>query len=131
MLYFIQHFKKTAENSRKMLYCMQHSGTRPSARELPADHKAWEIEAFYIAQSITQAILLLSPQKVILGGGVMQQPQLYPLIREAVRRNLNGYVSSGAILDRIGVHYGPGSRPAGGIMRCSGTGPCCNGFIYF
>lgn len=54
-----------------------------------------------MAQSITQAILLLSPQKVILGGGVMQQPQLYPLIREAVRRNLNGYVSSSAILDHM------------------------------
>jgi fructokinase len=69
--------------------------------ELPAEHKAWEMEAFYIAQSITQAILLLSPQKIILGGGVMQQPQLYPLIREAVHQNLNGYVSADAILNRI------------------------------
>lgn len=85
--------------------------------ELPADHKAWEIEAFYIAQSITQAILLLSPQKVILGGGVMQQPQLYPLIREAVRRNLNGYVSSSAILDRIEEYI-----TAPGLGQQSGLG---------
>ncbi|GJM72699.1 hypothetical protein HMSSN036_49150 [Paenibacillus macerans] len=60
--------------------------------ELPGNHPAWEIEAFYLAQSITGAVLLVSPEKVILGGGVMQQPQLFPLIREAVRRNLNGYI---------------------------------------
>ncbi|WP_438494797.1 ROK family protein [Paenibacillus sp. IHBB 3054] len=69
--------------------------------ELPVDHRAWKMEAFYIAQSITDAILLLSPQKIILGGGVMQQPQLYPLIREAVLLNLNGYVSSSAILEHM------------------------------
>ncbi|MNO32666.1 putative fructokinase [compost metagenome] len=69
--------------------------------ELPPDHIAWEIEAFYIAQSITSAILLLSPHKIILGGGVMQQLQLLPLIRQAVLRNLNGYVSSSAILDHM------------------------------
>lgn len=69
--------------------------------ELPAEHKAWEMEAFYIAGALTDAILLLSPQKIILGGGVMQQPQLFPMIREAVRRNLNGYVSSNTILDHM------------------------------
>jgi len=75
--------------------------------ELPADHPAWEIEAFYLAQSIAGAILLLSPEKVILGGGVMQQAQLYPLIREAVKRNLNGYLNAGAILEHIDDYIVP------------------------
>ncbi|WP_334075411.1 MULTISPECIES: ROK family protein [Paenibacillus] len=75
--------------------------------ELPADHPAWEIEAFYLAQSIAGAILLLSPEKVILGGGVMQQAQLYPLIREAVKRNLNGYLSAGEILEHIDDYIVP------------------------
>lgn len=75
--------------------------------ELPADHPAWEIEAFYLAQSIAGAILLLSPEKVILGGGVMQQAQLYPLIREAVKRNLNGYLNAGAILEQIDDYIVP------------------------
>lgn len=75
--------------------------------ELPADHSAWEIEAFYLAQSIAGAILLLSPEKVILGGGVMQQAQLYPLIREAVKRNLNGYLNAGAILEHIADYIVP------------------------
>lgn len=75
--------------------------------ELPVDHPAWEIEAFYIAQSIVGAILLMSPQKVILGGGVMQQSQLFPLIRNAVRTNLNGYVSAVEILEHIDEYIVP------------------------
>ncbi|XID90666.1 ROK family protein [Paenibacillaceae bacterium WGS1546] len=65
--------------------------------ELPADHPAWEIEAFYIGQALVSAILLLSPKKIILGGGVMHQSQLFPLIREHVRKTLNGYVVSPAL----------------------------------
>ncbi|OAB47201.1 ROK family protein [Paenibacillus antarcticus] len=75
--------------------------------ELPRDHSAWEMEAFYIAQSITGAILLNSPEKIILGGGVMQQSQLFPLIRKAVLENLNGYVSSSVILDHIDDYIVP------------------------
>jgi fructokinase len=69
--------------------------------ELPQDHPAWEMEAFYIAQSITGAILMTSPQKIILGGGVMNQSQLFSLIRNAVQRNLNGYVSAAEITTHI------------------------------
>lgn len=71
---------------------------------LPADYPAWEIEAYYIAQSITGLILTNSPEKIILGGGVMQQAQLYPLIRSEVRRNLNGYVLADEIVHDI-EHY--------------------------
>ncbi|WP_275690992.1 ROK family protein [Paenibacillus aceris] len=69
--------------------------------EMPADHPAWEIEAYYIAQSVSSTIFMLSPKIVILGGGVMHQQQLFPLIRANVQRNLNGYISSPAILDDI------------------------------
>jgi len=65
--------------------------------ELPADHPAWEMEAFYIGQALISAILLLSPKKIILGGGVMHQLQLFPLIREQVRSGLRGYVASSAL----------------------------------
>jgi fructokinase len=75
--------------------------------ELPANHPAWEIEAFYIAQAITSTILMVSPNKVILGGGVMQQSHLFPMIREEVRRNLNGYVSADAILNHIETYIVP------------------------
>ncbi|MDF2834734.1 MAG: transcriptional regulator/sugar kinase [Paenibacillus sp.] len=69
--------------------------------ELPPDHPAWAMEAHYIGQAVTSTILLLSPKRIILGGGVMQQKQLLPLVREEVRRNLNGYVSVDAIVNGI------------------------------
>ncbi|MEC0209026.1 ROK family protein [Paenibacillus ehimensis] len=75
--------------------------------ELPSNHPVWEMEAYYIAQSITGAVLLNSPEKVILGGGVMQQSQLFPLIREAVKVNLNGYVSAGEIAERMDEYIVP------------------------
>lgn len=72
--------------------------------KLPLDHPAWAMEAYYIGQAVASTILLLSPKRVILGGGVMGQKQLLPLIREEVKRNLNGYVNSNAILNYIN-HY--------------------------
>ncbi|RAP74659.1 ROK family protein [Paenibacillus montanisoli] len=75
--------------------------------ELAPDHPAWAMEAFYIGQAVSSAILLLSPKRVILGGGVMHQEHLFPLIREEVRKNLNGYVSAEAVLDGIDAYIVP------------------------
>lgn len=68
---------------------------------LPADHPAWILEAEYIAQALSTLICTLSPKRIILGGGVMQNPDLFPLIRRRVIGLLNGYVQSAAILDQI------------------------------
>ena len=54
--------------------------------------EVWELEAFYLAQAIVNYICILSPQKVILGGGVMHQTQLFPLIRKKTLELLNGYI---------------------------------------
>ncbi|MBB6637278.1 ROK family protein [Cohnella thailandensis] len=75
--------------------------------ELPVDHPAWEMEAFYIGQALANAILMLSPKKIILGGGVMHQMQLFPLIREQVRKDLNGYVNAKAIVEGIADYIVP------------------------
>ncbi|RRJ66118.1 ROK family protein [Paenibacillus oralis] len=75
--------------------------------ELPGDHQAWEMEAYYLAQTLSGVILLLSPKKVILGGGVMHQKQLFPLIRKEVTQILNGYVASPAILDGMDNYIVP------------------------
>jgi len=69
--------------------------------ELAEDHPAWALEAFYIGQAVAGAILMLSPKKIILGGGVMHQMQLFPLIHAEVKKNLNGYVSAAAVLEDI------------------------------
>jgi fructokinase len=75
--------------------------------ELSVDHPAWEMEAFYIGQAVASAVLLLSPHKVILGGGVMHQLQLFPLIREHVRNILKGYVSAAELADQIDSYIVP------------------------
>jgi len=77
------------------------------AETLPPDHAAWELEAEYIAQALTTQILSLSPQRIILGGGVMQQPALFPMIRRRVPELLNGYVQSPAILQCIDEYIVP------------------------
>lgn len=64
-----------------------------SAKELPADHPAWDLEAYYIAQALCIYILTISPKKIILGGGVMHQKQLFPMIHKYVQEMLNGYVA--------------------------------------
>ncbi|MFF2483086.1 ROK family protein [Paenibacillus sp. NPDC058071] len=75
--------------------------------ELSVDHPAWEMEAYYIGQAVTNTILLLSPKKIILGGGVMHQLQLFPLIREEVRKQLNGYVSAEEIASGLDSYIVP------------------------
>ena len=56
--------------------------------------EVWDLEAYYIAQAISNLILILSPKRIILGGGVMHQEQLYPMIRHKVLENLNGYINT-------------------------------------
>ncbi|RCW74931.1 ROK family protein [Saliterribacillus persicus] len=63
-------------------------------QELADDPKVWEMEAFYLAQALTTYIYILSPERIVMGGGVMKQAQLFPLIRKNVLEMLNGYVSS-------------------------------------
>ena len=62
------------------------------AVELPEDHPAWAIEAEYLAQMCHNAIMTFSPEKIILGGGVMHQRHLLPMIRRRTVELLNGYV---------------------------------------
>jgi len=77
------------------------------AETLPSNHPAWELEAHYISLALQSFICTLSPQRIILGGGVIEQPHLMPLIREKTRTNLNGYVQSPAILENIDTYIVP------------------------
>ncbi len=62
------------------------------AQDLPDDHPAWDLEAEYIATALVNYTLVLSPQKIILGGGVMNKVFLFDLIREKFRELLRDYV---------------------------------------
>ena len=77
------------------------------AQDLPPDHPAWSLEASYLALAINDLICMLSPQRIIIGGGVMLQHHLFPLIRQKVKRLLNGYIQSPLILERIKEYIVP------------------------
>lgn len=62
--------------------------------ELAGHREVWEMEAYYIAQAIYGYILTLSPQRIILGGGVMQQEALFGMIREEVLRLNRNYINT-------------------------------------
>lgn len=77
------------------------------AETLPPDHPAWALEAHYLALGLTNYIVTLSPQRIILGGGVMDQRGLFPLIRAEVRALLNGYIQSPMITEDNDVYIVP------------------------
>ncbi len=62
------------------------------AQKLAVDDPFWHIEADYIAQCVYNTTLMYAPELIILGGGVMKQPQLLPLVRQAFTDKLKGYV---------------------------------------
>lgn len=55
---------------------------------------AWDIEADYLAQALVNIALILAPERMILGGGVMKQSHLFPKVREAFRQKMNGYIQN-------------------------------------
>jgi fructokinase len=74
------------------------------AHTLPPEHPAWEAEAQYLAEGIANLILVLSPEVIILGGGVMQQKFLFPMIHRNVGKLLNNYIQREEITEKI-VNY--------------------------
>lgn len=88
------------------------------ASELKERREVWELEAHYIAQALTGYILTLSPELIILGGGVMHQEQLFPLIRKAVREMLNGYIKTRELEDMDSYIVPASLHDNQGIMGC-------------
>jgi fructokinase len=75
--------------------------------DLGPDHPAWELEAHYLALGLANWVSTLSPRRIIMGGGVMQQAHLFPLVRRQLQRILNGYIQSAVILDGIEEYVVP------------------------
>jgi len=106
-------------------YCLEGLASGPAieerwgkpAMELSPDHPGWEIESAYLAQLCSNAILSFSPEMIILGGGVMQQKFLLPMIRNKVLKLLNGYIMHPTIISNITEYIvEPGLGTQSGIM---------------
>jgi len=59
---------------------------------LDAAHPQWQMQADYLGQLCAQLVLTLSPQRIVMGGGVMAQTRLFPVIRERMLHWLGGYI---------------------------------------
>lgn len=88
------------------------------ALELTDDAKVWDLEAYYLAQCMVTTTLMLSPKIIILGGGVMHQTQLFPLVREKTRELLNGYIKNDTVNDMDHYIVPASLHDDQGIMGC-------------
>ena len=92
-----------------------------SPRELPPSHPGVALEAHYLALGLANWVCTLSPQRIVLGGGVMHVQQLFPLIRRELLSLLNDYVQAREITECID-HYvvpaqlGPRAGVLGGLV---------------
>ena len=71
------------------------------AEQLPSDHPAWKLEAKYLSYFLANIILTISPERIIMGGGVMKAPGLLDLVKHELANVLNGYVQNEQILSKI------------------------------
>lgn len=85
---------------------MENRWGQPAAT-LPLEHPAWDLEAHYIANALASYIVTLSPQRIIMGGGVGQNEHLLKMVQQKTQSILNGYVKSPAILENIQVYIVP------------------------
>ena len=95
------------------------------AHELPAEHPAWELEAEYLALGILSIVCVFSPERIILGGGVMQRDGLLETVTARLRELIAGYHAPPARRDRRLSRAAGARRPSrrAGRHRACGGGP--------
>jgi fructokinase len=87
------------------------------AGTFPEDHECWDEFATILAGGLVNLITILSPQRIILGGGVMHQAHLFPNIHREVLRQLNGYIQTNEILQNVASYIvPPGLGDEAGIL---------------
>ncbi|HCK83525.1 MAG TPA: ROK family protein [Hyphomonadaceae bacterium] len=90
---------------------------------LPADHQAWGIEAWYIAQACLNLNLSFRPDRIILGGGLMLAEHLLPRVQERYAQLVAGYLGeSTSDIERLICRPGLGDDAGllGGVALARG-----------
>ena len=79
------------------------------AEELDDEPAVWELEAHYLALGLVSVMCVLSPERIVVGGGVVRRDALLPLVQREVLSLMNGYLDSTVVRDRISDYI---TRPA-------------------
>lgn len=95
--------------------CLEGLATGPAIEErwgappdqLPPDHPAWPLEAEYLAHGLTNLALALSPERIVVGGGVMRREFLHGLVRARMEELLGGYVRAPEVRDGLDRYVVP------------------------
>lgn len=115
------------EGMSNAIACAEKAGV-PQAElaNVPDSHPLWEWEAFYLAQLCVTATMFLSPEVIVLGGGVLHRTSLFPRVRAETLRLLNGYIQADKIVNHIDSYIVP-SR-----FNAPGSGTTCGavGALY-
>jgi fructokinase len=90
---------------------------RKPASELGTGHEAWALEAHYLALGLVNLTLTLSPRRILIGGGVMQQAHLFDLVRAEFAQLMNGYIKRPEVIEELESYIAPpGLKGRAGIL---------------
>ena len=85
--------------------------------DLSANEEVWALQARYLALGLVSVICVLSPERVVIGGGVMRHPELLQFVHCEVAALLNGYLESAAVGEGIGDYITlPGLGMRAGVL---------------
>jgi fructokinase len=88
-----------------------------SPPELADDHPAWALEADYLALGILSIVSVVSPHRVIVGGGVMERAGLLPAVRQRLRELVAGYLDTPLLGSRVDEYLvSPGLGDRAGVL---------------
>jgi len=87
------------------------------AQEVGPDDPVWELEAQYLAAGLLSIVETLSPQRIIVGGGVASAPGLLNRVRRQLVRLNNGYIARPELMDGMADYIvPPGLGSRSGVM---------------
>jgi fructokinase len=82
-----------------------------------AEDAAWQLEARYLALGLVSVICILSPERVVIGGGVMNRHGLLETVHREIVRLMNGYLASAVLSDGISAFVAkPALGPRAGVL---------------